>query len=144
MEAFKHQETGVWTVAITISMIAEVETRLGVNLGLPDWGTPPLWLRLIDDPVLASRILWVCCQQSAKTHGIPEDQFYEDILVGKAFQDAHVALLKAYRDFFQARSIGGAGPRLAANLTKFLDLINSGSSSGSLPGTSASTPASTP
>jgi hypothetical protein len=140
MKSFKHPITGQWNLTLTVGTVAEIESRLGVNLGLPDWGTPPLYARIIDDPVLASRILWIVCQASAKDYQIPEDQFYDDILVGQTFMDAHVSLLKEYRDFFQARSIGGAGQRLSKLLSEFLDLISSGNSFTNLPDTSDKTP----
>lgn len=145
MKIFKDVAGAEYQIALNMRKIIEIEAVTGLNLGLPDLGDPPLWSRLTSDAVLASRLIWLAVRtcDTVKQNKITEDNFYEDILTGKLFEDAHKMFLEEYRDFFLSRSIGGTGQRLSKALDAFLVLLNSGPSSGKSPEPSGSTPETT-
>lgn len=146
MKIFKDVAGSPYELVLNMRTLTEIEAMTGLNLGLPDWGDPPLWARLTSDSILASRLIWLAvrsCETVKKNH-ITEANFYEDILTGTLFESAHRMFLEEYRDFFLSRSIGGMGPRLSKAVDAFLVLSSSGPKSGNSPAPSVATPAATP
>lgn len=145
MKIFKDVDGDPYEIVLNIRTMSEIEALTGINLGLPDVGEPALWFRLTSDAMLVSRLIWLSCRASSvvKTHSIREDDFYEDILVGPRFEEAHRLFLEEYRDFFLRRSIGGTGQRIQTAVDAFLKVLNSGAMSTKSQGPSASIPAAT-
>lgn len=140
MATFKDLDGDTWDVKVTCATIENIENHIGINLGLPDFGNPPLIVRLGVDSSLIIRLLWHCCAESAREYKVNRDEFF-DMLEGKTFDDAAAAFRRAYVDFFLRRSIGGTGQRIKTAMEAIEAELNSGNKSTKPPATSDLTPA---
>lgn len=96
MATFKDNEKRDWLVAVTVEDIKQVRARLD-GLDLADVYSDTL-NRLADDPVLLVDVLWVLCEEQAKTAGVTDRQFGR-AMAGDSIVNATTALVEAVTDF---------------------------------------------
>lgn len=85
-----------WTVDVTVAAVKRV--RAATKLDLLDLAGGKVLERLWSDPVLLGDVLFACCQQQAREHGVDEATFGE-LLAGDTIARATDALIDSLVSF---------------------------------------------
>lgn len=103
MAIFKDLEEREWTLNVTVRTLKEVKKRVkdgnGKPVDLMDLLFGNLAFTLVSDTALFSEILWVLCENQAKSQGISHDTF-DAQLYDETLENAWGALEEALLDFF--------------------------------------------
>jgi len=111
MHAFTDVEDRRWELRLNVSALERLRDEADTDLmELVDGG--PLLERLMRDPVLLCRVLWVLCARQAADQGVEADRFGEG-LAGAAITGAREALLEEIVLFFHRE-----GPVIRAQVEK--------------------------
>lgn len=103
MSAFKDRNGRQWLIDINVGAIKRVRSELKINLcSLIDDGFKGL-NELMSDPIQLVDVVFVLCQEQAKSAGILDTQFGES-LSGESLQSMADAFFEAYVDFSPDRS----------------------------------------
>lgn len=101
MKQFKDSQGQTWTVAVNGGTIKRALDLLGVDLGEPLAGTPPLLTRFDTDLAFKVDLIYVACLPEAEKRGISDVEFAER-LSGDVLYAASEAFLESLSDFFQS------------------------------------------
>jgi len=97
MRQFKDENGKPWTLTVNIGTVKKVRSLAKIDL--LDLRDGNLFSDLAEDPIKLGDVLWVLCEEEAKTAGISELQFAA-ALAGDALEGATNALLEEIVDFF--------------------------------------------
>jgi hypothetical protein len=101
MHQFTDSQNDKWDLRITAGTVRRCAELLGVDIGDPMRGDPPMLTRFDTDIVFKVNTLWAVLKLEAEKKGFNEDQFAER-LEGDALQAAHDAFYAELLDFFQS------------------------------------------
>lgn len=100
MPQFKDAKGDTWTVVVNGGTIKRAVDLLGVDLGDPLSGKPPLLTRFDTDIAFKVDLLYVACLPEAEKRGVADLEFAER-LEGDALYAASEGFLEALSDFFR-------------------------------------------
>ena len=101
MKQFKDTRGEAWTVAVNGGTIKRASGLLGVDLGNPQAGSPPLLTRIDTDFAFLVDLLYVVVKPEADQRNLSDVQFSER-LEGEALALAHDAFMEEWADFFRS------------------------------------------
>lgn len=96
MQSFTDTEGRAWEVRVTTWTVERCRNLLDVDL----CDVASLAPRLMDDPVLLAKVIYVACKPQADAAGVTDEQF-TNALYGDVIDDATNAMIEAIIDFFQ-------------------------------------------
>ena len=99
MPDFTDSKQTVWEIAVNGATIKRALAELGVDLGKPLEGDPPLLTRFDTDLAFKVDLLFVVCLPQARAREISDEQFAER-LEGEALYRASTAFFDAWQAFF--------------------------------------------
>lgn len=102
MKSFKDREGRAWDLFLTLGSLKRIKAATGLDmLDLRQWEsneTNPL-NRLSHDPAVLADTLCALCRSQLDSRGLTDEQF-ADALGGEAIDDALMALVEEWADFF--------------------------------------------
>lgn len=99
MKEFTDSHGKTWPITINGFTVKRCRDLLGIDLGEPSNGTPPLLSRLSDIAFVVD-LLYVVCKPTADDKGLSDEQFAE-LLDGEVLANAHAKLMEEWADFFR-------------------------------------------
>jgi len=114
MNVFKDNAGREWTVAITVGSIMRVRETIDVDL--LDLVDGKLIEKLLSDPILLCKIIYVVCQPDAEKRGVSGQQFF-DAMSGDDIDQATKILIDELVSF-------SPSPKDRANLRAIADKTN--------------------
>ena len=115
MQSFKDSDGNDWHVKVNVRTYRELKNSLDLDLMSFDTEMND---RIMDDPSLIADILYICCEDQAKSRNITDIQFGEG-LTGNSLRDGVNAFLEGIVNFTQ-------NPKRQEALRKMLKLIMEG------------------
>lgn len=115
MQSFKDSAGNDWHVKVNVRTYRELKNSLDLDLMSFDTEMND---RIMDDPSLIADILYICCEDQAKSRNITDIQFGEG-LTGNSLRDGVNAFLEGIVNFTQ-------NPKRQEALRKMLNLIMEG------------------
>lgn len=107
MATYTDRNQNEWPVEVVTSTIEKVRKRVKDTEDKPvdllECVTGTLTGRLLNDPVLLTKVIWVIIEDYAKTKGLTYDQFAAAHR-GEVFDKAFDALMAALADFFPLKT----------------------------------------
>ena len=103
MRTFRDTEGREWVLSLTLGSLRRIKASAGLDmLDLGQWDKQASnpFLRLSRDVVTLADTLCALCQTQMTERGISEDQFAE-ALGGQSIDDALIALVEEWSDFFR-------------------------------------------
>jgi len=106
MAEFTDAAGNVWTFRLTIAGAAKIRSAVVVDDGEAkptrlDILDTDGFVRVMTDPVVASKVLWQLCQHQAKAPRPTSEEQFLELLDGPTFCAAREALLSEIVDFFR-------------------------------------------
>jgi len=101
MKTFTDSTDEKWEISITAGTLKRAADLLGVDLGQPYAGEPPLMTRATTDLVFLVDLLWAICCPQAQARELTDVQFAER-LGGEAIRAANDAFLDEWSLFFRS------------------------------------------
>lgn len=96
MASFKDKTGRSWTIELDAPLIRRVRELFGLNL--VDLRADP-FDRLANDPILQVDVLWILCQEEAKSRSMTDEDFGRAL--GPDLESSALALQEAVVNFFQ-------------------------------------------
>lgn len=120
MKSFKDREGRAWDLFLTLGSLKRIKAATGLDmLDLRQWSAESNPLnRLSQDPVVLADTLFALCRSQLDVRGLTDEQF-ADSLGGEAIDDALLALVEEWSDFFHQ----GRKPTESTLLRQALDVL---------------------
>lgn len=120
MKSFKDREGRAWDLFLTLGSLKRIKAATGLDmLDLRQWTAESNPLnRLSQDPVVLADTLCALCRSQLDQRGLTDEQF-ADALGGEAIDDALLALVEEWADFFHQ----GRKPTESTLLRQALDVL---------------------
>jgi len=103
MATFKDSQDREWTIAIDAPTIMAIREDCDANFLQHDSEEDNTYNRMLEDPVLLCRVIFLLCKVERESRGVSEETFYLGV-IGDAIDRATDALLKAIVNFTPRRT----------------------------------------
>jgi len=103
MPTFKDNKEREWDVAIDAPKIDKIREECDPNFLLHDSEKENTYERLLNDPVLLCRVIYILCTKQREERGVTEEDFYMEV-IGDAIDRATQSMLKAIVSFTPRRT----------------------------------------